>query len=249
MRTSEYWRCTLDAQPVLRLDGVVSGYGKSMVLEGFSVDVRPGELLALMGRNGAGKTTALKTIIGELPVKQGDIFLDGQQLNNKPVHNRIRQGIGYVPQGRRMFRSLTVHDNIRVAAHGIGITNWRPVVARLFDEFPGLADKSAQLGGELSGGQQQQLALARALVGDPKILLLDEPSEGIQPSIVLQIGEIIVNLLKSRDMSVLLVEQNLDFATDIASRVCLVSHGQVVLETSPEEVRQDVRLQQEYLGL
>lgn len=220
-----------------------------MVIDELSMRVRPGELVGLMGRNGAGKTTTMKAIIGELPLRAGAIHLDGSDVSQLAVHERILAGIAYVPQGRHIFRTLSVEDNIRVAAHGAGLKAWRDVVERAFDDFPLLRDKAAQPGGQLSGGQQQLLAIARALVSSPKLLLLDEPSEGLQPSIIQQIGQVISDLSARRGIATLLVEQNLDFATDVVSRVCIMEHGRIVLSDTAAAVRGSTEIQHEFLGL
>lgn len=233
---------------VLKIDGVQSGYDRILVLDDLSLDVKQGELLGLMGRNGAGKTTTLKTIMGEIPLRAGAILLDGQDLAGRSTYDRVRQRIAYVPQGRRIFKALSVRDNIRVAAHGANRHAWREAVDEMFQQFPVLAEKARQPGGQLSGGQQQLLALARALVSRPKLLLLDEPTEGLQPSIILQIGEIIKGLSKT-GMTIVLVEQNLEFATDLAQRICILDHGAVVHSGPPAIVRDSVDLQHEFLGL
>lgn len=234
---------------MLRIDQVRSGYGKSMVLEDLTMHVGPGELVGLMGRNGAGKTTALKTVVGQLPARAGSIHLDGADVTRLPVHHRVRRGIGYVPQGRHIFPALSVRDNIRVAAHGAGLNPWRDVVERTFDDFPVLRDKGGQPGGQLSGGQQQLLAIARALVSSPSLLLLDEPSEGLQPSIIHQIAQVISDLATERGIAILLVEQNLDFATGVVSRVCIMEHGRIVLSDHAETIRDNADIQHEFLGL
>lgn len=234
---------------MLHVDKVRTGYGKSMVVEDLTLEVGAGELVGLMGRNGAGKTTTLKTIIGELPARDGAIHLGGVDVTGIPVHGRVHRGMAYVPQGRHIFPTLSVRDNIRVAAHGAGRTAWRDVVDEMYAEFPILGDKSTQPGGQLSGGQQQLLALARALVSSPKLLLLDEPSEGLQPSIIAQIGQVISDLSANRGIAILLVEQNFDFATDVASRVCIMEHGQIVLSDTAAAVKDNAEVQHEFLGL
>jgi urea ABC transporter ATP-binding protein UrtE len=234
---------------MLRVDQIRAGYGKSMVLEDLTMEVGAGELVGLMGRNGAGKTTALKTVIGQLSARAGAIHLEGTDVTRLPVHDRVRRGIGYVPQGRHIFPTLSVRDNIRVAAHGAGLKAWRDVVERTFEELPVLRDKAAQPGGQLSGGQQQLLAIARALVSSPRLLLLDEPSEGLQPSIIHQIAQVISDLSVNRGIAVLLVEQNLDFATGLVTRVCIMDNGQIVLSDRAESIKGNVDLQHEFLGL
>lgn len=234
---------------VLRIDQVRAGYGKSTVIDDLSMQIGPGELVGLMGRNGAGKTTTLKTVIGELRTRAGTIHLGDLDVTQVPVHERIHGGIAYVPQGRHIFRALSVRDNIRVAAHGAGVKAWTEVVEQAFEEFPVLRKKAGQPGGQLSGGQQQLLAIARALVASPKLLLLDEPSEGLQPSIIQQIGQVVSDLSASRGIAILLVEQNLDFATDLVSRVCIMEHGQIVLSDTARAIKDSAEIQHEFLGL
>lgn len=234
---------------VLRIDQVRAGYGKTMVVDDLSMTVGPGELVGLMGRNGAGKTTTLRTIIGEIPARLGAIHLDGSNVTRLAVHQRIHRGMAYVPQGRHIFRTLSVRDNIRVAAHGAGLNGWRDAVEQAFEEFPILRQKATQPGGQLSGGQQQLLAIARALVASPTLLLLDEPSEGLQPSTIHQIGQVISDLSASRGIAILLVEQNLDFATDLVSRVCIMEHGRIALSDTAEAIKGSADVQHEYLGL
>jgi len=234
---------------LLRLEDVHAGYGPTTVLRGFNLDVADGQTVAVLGRNGVGKTTALRAITGILPLQRGTITFDGKDLRRLPVHERSRRGIAYVPQGRDIFPGLTVLDNLRVAAYGSRQQNWEEQLDAMFADFPVLAEKSNARGGSLSGGQQQILALARALMTSPRILLLDEPSEGIQPSILDQIADTLRTVNEQRGIPVLLVEQNLDFVFRLATRVHLVDKGQVVRELSTEELLGDKELQHEYLGI
>ena len=173
---------------MLRIENVTAGYGAGPVLAGLDLDVAAGRRVALLGRNGVGKTTMLRTIMGEVRVKEGSIHFDGSDVTGQPPHRRARSGIGYVPQGRAIFPGLTVLDNLRVAAYGTRKGDLQTRLDEVMDEFPILREKSKLPGGGLSGGQQQILALGRALMTEPRLLLLDEPSEGIQPSIVDQIA-------------------------------------------------------------
>src|SRR5919197_1263941 len=176
---------------MLRLDRVVAGYGRTMVLQELSLEVEGAEIVAVLGRNGVGKSTMLKTAMGTIPVVAGTIAFDGVRIERLPTHARARRGLAYVPQGREVFPALSVLDNLRVAAYGSRQQRPAERVEAVLDELPLLADKRSARAGSLSGGQQQILAVARALLTSPRVLLLDEPSEGIQPSIVDQIGETI----------------------------------------------------------
>ena len=234
---------------MLRLEDVHAGYGPTTVLRGFNLEVADKQTVAVLGRNGVGKTTALRAITGILPLQRGTITFDGKDIRRLPVHERSRCGIAYVPQGRDIFPGLTVLDNLRVAAYGSRQRDWEERLDAMFADFPVLAEKRNARGGSLSGGQQQILALARALMTSPRILLLDEPSEGIQPSILDQIADTLRTVNEQRGIPVLLVEQNLDFVFRLATRVHLVDKGQVVRELSTEELLDDKELQHEYLGI
>lgn len=234
---------------MLKVKGLLSGYGNTMIVNDFNLEIGTGEIIGLLGRNGVGKTTALKTIMGLLPAKSGRVVLDGVDITQMPANERAHQGLAYVPQGRMIFGPLTVEDNIRVGAVGAGIKNIQPAIQEMYDQFPILYERRRQLGRELSGGQQQILALARALIANPKLVLLDEPSEGIQPSIITQIGELICRLREEKGISVILVEQNFDFATSVVSTLHLMEKGEVVYTDSAQAIKDDVYVQQKYLGL
>jgi branched-chain amino acid transport system ATP-binding protein/urea transport system ATP-binding protein len=234
---------------VLRLEDVRAGYGSTTVLHGVDLEVEGGEIVAVLGRNGVGKTTMLRAVMGHVPLRGGRVLLDGEDLGRRPVHERARRGIAYVPQGREIFPGLSVLDNLRVAAYAIRRPDWREALERVLHDFPVLRAKAKVAGASLSGGQQQILALARALMSDPGILLLDEPSEGIQPSIVMEISETVRALNETRGITVVLVEQNLDFAARLARRAYLMDHGQVVRDVPAEEVLHDRELQHEYMGV
>jgi branched-chain amino acid transport system ATP-binding protein/urea transport system ATP-binding protein len=212
----------------LEIENLVVGYVRgSHVLDGLSLEVDTGEAVALLGRNGMGKSTLLRTIAGHLRPSAGEIRLDGRRLDSEPPYRVARAGVGYVPQGRDIFADFTVEENLRVGVLGRGrlgaaIPDWA------FAFFPILGERRRQLAGTLSGGQQQQLAIVRALVGMPQLLLLDEPSEGIQPSIVHDIGARLKRYLGERALSLLLVEQNLDLVASLASRVLFVENGRIV---------------------
>jgi urea ABC transporter ATP-binding protein UrtE len=234
---------------MLRLDDVHAGYGRTTVLQGLSLEVAEGDMVAVLGRNGVGKTTMLRAIVGAIPLVSGSISLEGEALAGLRTHERARRGIAYVPQGREIFPGLSVEDNLRVAAYATGQRDWKERLGGLLDEFPVLRLKRGDRGGSLSGGQQQILALARALITEPRLLLLDEPSEGIQPSIVQEIAETVRDLNQRRGITVVLVEQNLDFATRLARHAYVVDKGQVVRDLPAEEILADKDLQHEYMGV
>jgi urea ABC transporter ATP-binding protein UrtE len=234
---------------VLRLEGIVAGYGRTTVLHGLGLEVGEGEIVAVLGRNGVGKSTLLKATIGLVPVSAGTIQLGSRRLERLPAHARARLGLAYVPQGREVFPALSVLDNLRVAAWAGRQPHWSARLENVLAEFPLLAERADARAGSLSGGQQQILAVARALMTNPRVLLLDEPSEGIQPSIVDQIGETIRAISADRGIAVVLVEQNLDFAAELATRAYLMDKGRIARELSPAEVLQDRDLQREYMGV
>ncbi len=234
---------------MLRLENVVAGYGRTTVLQGLSLEVGDGEVVAVLGRNGVGKSTLLKAIIGAVPLSSGTVVLNDEPIERLPPHARARRGLAYVPQGREVFPALSVLENLRVAGYGSRQSGWSERLDRLLEEFPLLAERRDVRAGSLSGGQQQILAVARALMTNPQALLLDEPSEGIQPSIVDQIGETIEAINVDRGISVVLVEQNLDFATRLAGRAYLMEKGRVVRELTAAQVLEDRELQREYMGV
>ncbi|MEO1016452.1 MAG: ABC transporter ATP-binding protein [Pseudomonadota bacterium] len=209
----------------LQVRGLVSGYGAGHVINGLDLELAPGEILAVMGRNGMGKTTLLRTLIGQATIVAGAITLDGRSLIGLPGHEIARAGLGYVPQGRAIFNDLTVADNLRLGRFARTAASSSP--ADNTKMFPILAERAGQRAGTLSGGEQQQLAIARALAGEPRILLLDEPSEGIQPSIVETIGKLLRKLADERNIGVLLVEQQLDLTLDVADCVVLLEKGKI----------------------
>jgi branched-chain amino acid transport system ATP-binding protein len=234
---------------VLRVADLRAAYGSTPVLAGVNLEIAEGEVVALMGRNGMGKTTLLRTLMGLLPAQAGSIlWKDGQEISKLPAHKRARLGLGYVPQGRDIFPGLTVHENLRLGGMAVG----RDGAARLENVlklFPMLSEKLSARGASLSGGQQQLLALARALVSAPKLLLLDEPSEGIQPSILEQIVERIRTINRQEGIAVLLVEQNLEFAAALAQRAYIMNKGVVVRELPMSRIVEDPEIQREYMGV
>lgn len=234
---------------VLRVADLHAGYGSTPVLAGVNLEVGEGEMVAVLGRNGMGKTTLLRTLIGLLPVRSGSIrWKGGQDIGKLPTHLRARLGLGYVPQGRDIFAGLTVHENLRLG----GMARGRESTGRLngvLELFPMLSGKLHARGASLSGGQQQLLALARALVSAPRLLLLDEPSEGIQPSILEQIVECIRTINRQEGIAVLLVEQNLEFAAALAERAYIMNKGVVVRDMPMARIVEDPEIQREYMGV
>ena len=214
---------------MLRLDGINTFYGTSHILHGVSLEIADGELIAVLGRNGAGKTTLLRSITGETPPMSGTIYLDGVNITHLKPHVRARLGISYVPQGRQIIPDLTVEENIQVALLGKHM-NAGKIPNLVFDFFPALKTLLKRKGGHLSGGQQQQLAIARALVQEPKLLLLDEPTEGLQPSVVEEIDALLKLIPTQRNCTILVVEQNLDFVRDITERFAILDTGRLVAE-------------------
>lgn len=234
---------------MLRFEEVTAGYGSGPVLSNVSLDVDRGGRIAVIGRNGVGKTTLLRCLIGHVLPSRGRVFLDAKDITDMPTHQRARRGIAYVPQGRDIFPSLSVLDNLRVAGYASRSVNWEVNLEGVLEEFPLLRDKAKTAGGGLSGGQQQILALGRALMTEPSLLLLDEPSEGIQPSIVDQIAEHVRRVNEERGITIVLVEQNLDFASQIADVACVMDKGQIVRQLPMDEILSNADLQHEYLGV
>jgi len=224
---------------VLEIKSFNQFYGGSHTLWNVNLSVAPGSLMCLMGRNGMGKTTLLKCIMGLLPGASGSITFEGIDLLRCSAEERARVGIGYVPQGREIFPHLTVEENLRV---GLGAlkNGARTIPQHVFDLFPALKQMRHRRGGDLSGGQQQQLAIARALVLRPKLLILDEPSEGIQPNIVHEIGGILLRLNKEEGLTVLLVEQKLPFARRVASEFCMLTNGRRVADGAIGELTDEL---------
>jgi len=214
---------------MLRVKDINTFYGTSHILHQVSLIVGDGELVAVLGRNGAGKTTLLRSITGINPARTGTIELDDIDITHMKSHKRTRLGISYVPQARQIIPDITVTENIELALLGKGMANNR-VPQLVFDYFPALKPIAGRKGGVLSGGQQQQLAIARALVQEPKLLLLDEPTEGLQPSVVEEIQTIIKRILAERKCAVLLVEQRLDFVRDITQRFAILETGRIAAQ-------------------
>ena len=214
---------------MLAIDDLTLHYGHSKILNGVSMRAAVGEVTCVMGTNGVGKTSLMRAISGTHPRSGGTVSLDGETLGALPAYALARKGVGYVPQGREIFPLLSVRENLETG-FGCLPADGRRVPEELYDLFPILREMRSRRGGDLSGGQQQQLAIARALVTRPKLLLLDEPTEGIQPNIIQQIGDVIRHLRDRRDMAIVLVEQFFEFAYDLGDRFVVLRRGEVVLE-------------------
>ena len=223
--------------PFLRVHGLNQYYGGSHILRDVSFEARRGEVTVVLGRNGVGKTSLLKSLMGVVPVRSGSVTLDGVDVTRLTPYERVRAGIGYVPQGREIFGRLTVEDNLRMGlASRPGGT---PIPAELFELFPVLQRMRARRGGDLSGGQQQQLAIARALAAGPRLLMLDEPTEGIQPSIIKEIGRVIRMLADRGTMAIVLVEQYYDFARSLADHYIVMDRGEIVKQGAGADMEKD----------
>jgi urea transport system ATP-binding protein len=225
---------------MLSVEGLDAAYGESQVLWGVGLEVAAGEVVCLMGRNGVGKTTLLKTVMGLMPLRRGRVTFDGADITRWSPDRRARAGIGYVPQGREIFPHLSVEENLRMSLLGCGRAR---DIGQALDVFPALRPLLARKGGVLSGGEQQMLAIGRALLTRPRLLMLDEPTEGIQPSIILEIEEAIRRIRQEMGLAVLLVEQYLDFAERLADSYVIMAKGAVVAsgitrDLRPEMVRQ-----------
>lgn len=232
---------------LLEAQGLETYYGPSQILHGCSIDVAKGECVALLGRNGVGKSTLVHTLAGLTPTKQGTVRLDGQDITSWPPEKRLAAGMTLVPQGHRVFRSLTVEENLMVAERKGGADDaWTR--ADVLDRFPILGDRAAQSAGSLSGGQQQMLAVGRAMLGNGRLMLMDEPSEGLDPQRVALIGSIVAEV-KARGTAVLLVEQRVNFALRVADRVAFMVRGEVVEVLDGDAVRADPAAVRVHLGL
>ena len=236
------------ATEALKVKTINTYYGESHVLRDVSFAVEEGRVLALLGRNGAGKTTCISSIIGFLPVRRGSIELFGTQISGRPPEEISQLGIGLVPQGRRVFPSLSVRENLLIARQREKSTDTPWTLQRIFDLFPRLGERHRQLAGSLSGGEQQMLAIARALISNPRVLLLDEPSEGLAPLLVAEVGQTI-RKLKEVGQSIVLVEQNSNLALDVSDQVVILNTGRCVFDGSVEEVRSNPNLIAQHLGV
>lgn len=211
-------------------------YGGSHILRDVTLQAPVGECSVILGRNGVGKTTLLKCLMGILPIKSGQILLDGDDITKLSPEQRVHRGLAYVPQGRDIFSTLTVEENILIGMAKFSGSKARHVPTHLYDIFPVLEEMKQRRGGDLSGGQQQQLAIARALASKPRVLILDEPTEGIQPSIIKDIGKVIEQLVSAGEMSIVLVEQFYDFAEELADNYTVMSRGKVIAQGPGHEM-------------
>ena len=227
---------------MLKLTDLTLHYGHSQILNGISMEARQGEVTCVMGTNGVGKTSLMKAISGTHPRSGGSLELDGEILGVLPAHQMAWKGVAYVPQGREIFPLLTVRENLETGYACLPASE-HFIPGDIFDMFPVLKQMQNRRGGDLSGGQQQQLAIARALITRPRLLLLDEPTEGIQPNIIQQIGEVIRHLRTTRGIAIILVEQYFDFAYELADRFIALRRGEVIINGTREDVTRDELLQ------
>jgi len=235
----------------LEVRGLNAGYGRASVIKDLSIAVEPGQIVSLIGSNGAGKSTLMKSVAGTLRARSGEILLDGRDISRLPAHRRAASGIALVPEGRHVFSTMTVLENLRLGYYASGLSG-RERKARIeeaLELFPRLGERSRQIAGTLSGGEQQMLAIARGLVSRPRLLLLDEPSLGLAPKIVAQILQSVVDLNRQRGLSILLVEQNARLALRIAHRGYVLDSGRVVLGGTGAELLEDERVQESYLKM
>lgn len=222
---------------MLNVRNLSAAYGQSQVLHDIDLSVNSGEIVALVGRNGMGKSTLMKTMIGVMPLRTGQITVDGTDVTSMLSHERVGRGLGYVPQGRQIFGTMTVKENIET---GLVVTGKSDIPREIFDLFPILAEFENRRGGNLSGGQQQQLAIARALASNPKVLLLDEPTEGIQPSIIKDIARLLRDIRSIRNICIVVCEQLLSFVMDVADRILVMEGGRIVHSDTRDHVDEAV---------
>jgi urea transport system ATP-binding protein len=220
---------------MLKLNNYNVAYGQSRVISDMNLEIGEGEIISLVGRNGMGKTTLLKSLIGMVPQESGQILLDGEDISGQQSHERVASGIGFVPQGRMIFSTMTVTENI---VTGLTTTGEKKVPEDLYELFPVLKEMGKRRGGNLSGGQQQQLAIARALASRPKLLVLDEPTEGIQPSIIREMAQTLRRIRDERGLTILVSEQVLSFALDVSDKVMVIEKGEIVHQESSAEADQ-----------
>ena len=228
----------------VELKGVSAGYGETVVLEDVNLSIAPGESISVIGRNGVGKTTLLSTIMGHTTLHKGEVLLAGNNLNRVPVYRRAAAGLGFVPQEREIFPSLTLRENLEVAARP---GSW--TVDTVFELFPRLAERADNRGNQLSGGEQQMLAIGRALIGNPTVLLMDEPSEGLAPVIVEELARAVKRLTQSSGLAIVLVEQNTRLALDISPRAVVMDRGRIVYDGASEVLRKDPAKLEQLIGV
>ena len=238
------------ALPLVKVEDLHTYYGKSHILNGVSLQVGAGEIVGLLGRNGVGKSTTLKTIMGLVTPSQGEILFEGKAITGMPAHRLAQRGLAYVPEERRIFRLLTVMENLRTGLdrHGVGDARKQELLDKVFTYFPVLAERRRQAGGTLSGGEQQMLAIARAMMLEPKIILLDEPTEGLMPRMVSQIREII-DALHRDGVAILLVEQNVPLTLEASQRVYIMEKGAVQHQCAAAELNVNDAVIRQYLGV
>ena len=224
---------------MLKVEQLHQYYGGSHILRGLSFEAKVGEVTCLLGRNGVGKTTLLKCLMGLIAAKDGKVEWEGQRINSFKPHQRVHAGIAYVPQGREIFPRLTVEENLLMGLSRFGAKDAKTVPEFIYELFPVLREMKQRRGGDLSGGQQQQLAIGRALASQPRLLILDEPTEGIQPSVIKEIGVVIRKLAERGDMAILLVEQFYDFAAELADQYLVMSRGEIVQQGRGETMEAD----------
>ena len=234
-------------QTLLSVDGVSSGYGSARILQNVSFSVERHEILAIVGRNGVGKTTLMKTLIGLLRLMDGKIEFKGESIGRFRPSRRADRGIAYVPQGRGIFNRMSVTENL-LLGQGLGGQSRKANYDRVYRFFPRLKERRSQKAGSMSGGEQQQLAIGRVLVGHPELILLDEPSEGIQPNIVQEIGQIIRRLTEQEDLTVIIVEQNLELIHSVADRCMVMDKGTIIAHLTPDEIA-DPDVAKRYLAI
>ena len=231
---------------MLKIVDIHTYYGDSYVLQGISLEVTERRVVALLGRNGVGKTTLIRSIVGFTPARRGQILFNDQEITHMPAFKIIHLQIGLVPQGRRIFPSLTVRENLAIAARVPGLQSWD--FAKIYGLFPRLEERRNQMANTLSGGEQQMLAIARALISNPIFLLMDEPTEGLAPVLVREVGDVILRL-KEGGLSIFLVEQNLSFARKFADYTHVMSKGKIVYSSTPAELWENREIKERYLGV
>jgi branched-chain amino acid transport system ATP-binding protein len=231
---------------MLKIEDIHTYYGDSYVLQGVSLEVKKGMVLAMLGRNGVGKTTLIRSIVGFTPARTGRILFNGQDITHMDTDRIIQRGMGLVPQGRRVFPSLTVKENLAIAERTTNGKGWD--FKKIYTLFPRLEERWNQRANTLSGGEQQMLAIARALISNPVFILMDEPTEGLAPVLVREVGDAILKL-KEEGLSIFLVEQNLSFARRFADHVHLMSKGKIVYSSTPDQLWQDQEAKHRYLGV